>query len=154
MVDLLVVDSCVWGHAQNTNDKYFECASKFLQLLDDAEQVSIVVDDGELILTEYESQIKDPSYPQELLARLLDSGRTTTVRLGDLHADLRTLVNKVIKPSKPRDRTLLIVTLLSECPLVSDDFEDFHPRVRAALKKKAALIIVDSCEGCGILESA
>lgn len=149
----VTLDSCVIGHAQNPSDKYFECASELIELLDQAENIWLIVDDDDLLFAEYDSEIGDPSYAREVLTAYIDRGKVRSISVRDLHADLRTFVRKRISKRKPRDRTLLAVALSHNDTLASDDFRDFPDSLRSEVRKRWGLAITDSCDTARALES-
>ncbi len=146
------MDACVWGHAVNEENEHCRCSMDLLMEIEDSDEVVLILDDEDLMLDEYYRQIKDPSYPQYLLAELLSSERTEVASVADLHPDARRAIKGLFRrQSKTRDHKMACIAVHTHSLLVTNDYEDFTDDVRRAIRKLGKIRVADACQAPAFL---
>jgi hypothetical protein len=151
MLDDIVVDSNVLGHAQNPSEPRFASSVAFLQAL--LESSTDICLDGvfafgganrSLIGQEYIHNVGFGSVSYVALTRLLESGRIRTISV-KVAQDVKRFIEAEIR--NVRDRTFVRVTYNSEEQrLASHDRIDFPDDVRDRLKRRLGVLIQDAAD--------
>jgi hypothetical protein len=151
MLNDVVLDACIFGHAQNPGlGVYFVEASRFLDALINVE-AKLCLDGGvasgsSRILAEYRSVIAPTSLAAALLASMLSEGRyvETNPRVS---RGVRQCVNRLIAATKAMDRLYVCVACNSrEKVLVTHDHEDFPDDVRERIADQLQVSVLEAVD--------
>jgi len=153
----IVIDSNVLAHADNPTDGNHESSTELLRVLL-ASETLLCVDrefafahgNTSLIGQEYLETVGFGGTGYATLLTLMATSRIKSVPMR-LPRDEAKIIEALIRPSKPRDRTFVRVAANSdERTFVSHDWEDFTASVRRDLKRRLA---IDTLEASDALSS-
>jgi hypothetical protein len=152
MLDDIVIDSNIIGHAQNPElGAQFDEATLFLESLV-TQGVTLVCFDVGLannqsrILNEYRAVLGAANLAQSALATLLSRQQFKECP-PSVPPAIREIVNRLIRQCKPMDRLFLCVAHNSSCRvLASHDDEDFDDATRERAEAQLGVRVLDAID--------
>lgn len=148
----IVIDTNVWAHSQNPEEKRFSSAVTLLEILLN-KNILLCVDEGysdeeskntSAICCEYLKYMTYGSLALSVFSHIASNGR-----LSQLEKKSSTRTSKIINQliSNKVDRIFLNVSYNSiEKCLISHDFVDFQKRKRKVIKKELSISVLEASE--------
>jgi hypothetical protein len=150
----IVIDTCILVQANNSKDPRFAESGQLLEDLALKKSVLLCIDSGysfegvnkSHIFQEYIENLSPAVWTSAIFATLFSSKRIKDVPR-KVPNDVRLRVNKLIKGTKPRDRTFLKVSFNSDNRrFVTHDCEDFPASKRPKISAEIGVRVLDAVD--------